>query len=87
MKKFAGILLMLLLLCGAALAENTYHVEEFSIEKEDESVIAGWLYVPDGAENAPAVILCQFIIQNLSSGKDITNLKIGFSIDKLKLLC
>lgn len=58
MKKFAGILLMLLLLCGAALAENTYHVEEFSIEKEDESVIAGWLYVPDGAENAPAVILC-----------------------------
>ena len=33
MKKFAGILLMLLLLCGAALAENTYHVEEFSIEK------------------------------------------------------
>ena len=58
MKKFAGILLMLLLLCGAALAENTYHVEEFSIEKEDESIIAGWLYVPDGAENAPAVILC-----------------------------
>ena len=58
MKKFAGILLMLLLLCGAALAENTYHVEEFPIEKEDESVIAGWLYVPDGAENAPAVILC-----------------------------
>lgn len=57
MKKFAGILLMLLLLCGAALAENTYHVEEFPIEKEDESVIAGWLYVPDGAENAPAVIL------------------------------
>lgn len=41
MKKFAGILLMLLLLCGAALAENTYHVEEFPIEKEDESVIAG----------------------------------------------
>lgn len=57
MKKFAGILLMLLL-CGAALAENTYHVEEFPIEKEDESIIAGWLYVPDGAENAPAVILC-----------------------------
>ena len=54
---YAGILLMLLL-CGAALAENTYHVEEFPIEKEDESVIAGWLYVPDGAENAPAVILC-----------------------------
>ena len=41
MKKFTGILMMLLLLCGAALAENTYHVEEFSIEKEDESVIAG----------------------------------------------
>ena len=58
MKKFAGILLMLLLLCGAALAENTYHVEEFPIEKEDESIIAGWLYVPDGAKNAPAVILC-----------------------------
>ena len=58
MKKFTGILLMLLLLCGAALAENTYHVEEFPIEKEDESIIAGWLYVPDGAENAPAVILC-----------------------------
>ena len=58
MKKFAGILLILLLLCGAALAEETYHVEEFPIEKEDESVIAGWLYVPDGAETAPAVILC-----------------------------
>ena len=58
MKKFAGILLMLLLLCGAALAENTYHVEEFPIEEEDESIVAGWLYVPDGAENAPAVILC-----------------------------
>ena len=51
MKKFTGILLMLLLLCGAALAENTYHVEEFPIEKEDESIIAGWLYVPDGTEN------------------------------------
>ena len=38
-------------------------------------------------KSIPAVILCQFIIQNLSSGKDITNLKIGFSIDKLKLLC
>ena len=38
-------------------------------------------------KSIPAVILCQFIIQNLSSGKDIKNLKIGFSIDKLKLLC
>ena len=38
-------------------------------------------------KSIPVVILCQFIIQNLLSGKDITNLKIGFSIDKLKLLC
>ena len=40
-----------------------------------------------GSRHIPAGILCQFIIQNLSSGKDITNLKTGFSIDKLRLLC
>lgn len=58
MKKFAGFLLMMLLMTCAAFAEETYHVEEMPIEKPDESVIAGWLYVPDGAENAPTVILC-----------------------------
>ena len=58
MKKFAGILLMILLMTCAAFAENASHVEELQIEKEDESIIAGWLYVTDCAENAPALILC-----------------------------
>ena len=38
-------------------------------------------------KSIPAVTLCQFIIQNLSSGKDIANLNNGFSIDKLIFLC
>ena len=57
MKKFTGILLMLLLR-GQVRQILLERVEEFQIEKEDESIIAGWLYVPDGAENAPTVILC-----------------------------
>ena len=36
-------------------------------------------------KSIPAVTLCQFIIQNLSSGKDIANLNNGFSIDKLSI--
>lgn len=58
MKRFlAAIIALMMGVMGMAKAE-AYHIEEMNIEKEDGSIIAGWLYVPNGEGSFPTVVLC-----------------------------
>ena len=58
MKRFlSAIIAFMMGVFGMAKAEE-YRMEELNIEKEDGSIIAGWLYVPNGEGSFPTVVLC-----------------------------